>query len=328
MPPSVWRANLLFWAGRIQRAVQYAFYDWTREIPRWKRALTWLGLLIQGYAIWAALTRSLVWPVMWPEGFVLLNTIWLTWAFGGLLINGMLTSELVRKTQMESDLSAARRIQDTLHPHGPLAVTGYQVESSYTPFRVVGGDYFDVVELGNGRTLFAMADVAGKGMPAALLAANVQALVRSIATTDPSPLTLATRINEHLSRYTPDDRFVTAVFAVLAHASGNVAYVNAGHNAPLLATNGAATSLEATGVPLGLFAAAPYEVRTAEIPPGGTLLFFTDGLPDSIRDDDPESRIRHVVSQSGAKLTIASVTTLVDRRLVADDITMVLVRRL
>jgi hypothetical protein len=109
----------LFWAGRIQRAVQFAFYDWTREIPRWKRMLTWLGLVIQGYAIWAALTRSLVLPVMWPEGIVLLNTIWLTWAFGGLLINGMLTSELVRKTQMESDLSAARRIQDTLHPQAP-----------------------------------------------------------------------------------------------------------------------------------------------------------------------------------------------------------------
>src|SRR5262245_48200830 len=101
-------------ANVVWRALQFAFYDWSREMPRWKRVLTWIGLFIQGYALWAAVTRSLIWPFMWPEGIVLFNTIWLTYAFGGLLMNGMLSSELIRKTQLESDLSAARSIQETL----------------------------------------------------------------------------------------------------------------------------------------------------------------------------------------------------------------------
>jgi sigma-B regulation protein RsbU (phosphoserine phosphatase) len=262
--------------------------------------------------------------VQWPHSVTLFATIWLIWAFGGLLINGMLTSELVLKTQMESDLSAARRIQETLHPQGAMAVPGYEVDTSYAPFRVVGGDYFDVVELGGGRTLFAMADVAGKGMPAALLAANVQALVRSIAASEPDPLTLATRINQHLNRYTPDDRFVTAVFIVLEHASGQLAYVNAGHNAPVLAGRHGASALDASGLPLGLFADASYEARTAILEPGGALLLFTDGLPDSIRGDDPDARIRETVA---ATPSLASLTAMVDAGLSADDITMVLVRR-
>src|SRR5208283_3341260 len=97
---------------------------------------------------------------------------------------------------------AARQIQQTLHPEKLDPLPGYRVEAFYKPFRDVGGDYFDVIELPGNRTLFAMADVSGKGMPAALLAANIQALVRTIANTEASPLALARQINAHLSRYT------------------------------------------------------------------------------------------------------------------------------
>ncbi len=313
-------------ATGIRRAFYYAFYDWTQELPRSKRVLTWAGILVQGYAIYAGVTRSLIWPIMWPHGLELIASVWLVYVAGGLLINGMLTSELLRKTQLESDLSAARRIQETLHPAAPVAVRGYDIQSLYTPFRYVGGDYFDVVELPDDRTLFAMADVAGKGMPAALLAANVQALVRGIAATDPNPLTLAARINQHLSRYSPDDRFATAVFIILDHASGALTYVNAGHNAPIVTGRGSTTSLGPSGMPLGLFADARYEAQTAVLQPGGALLLYTDGLPDSIRSDEPERRIREVVS-AGSDRTIAQLAALVDRRLNADDITIVVVRR-
>ena len=188
----------------------------------------------------------------------------------------------------------------------------------------MGGDYFDIVDFPDRRTLFAMADVAGKGMPAALLAANVQALVRSIAANDPSPLTLARQINEHLSRYTPEDRFVTAVFVVLSPESGTLTYVNAGHNPPILTSTASVSTLEASGVPLGIFADAKYEAKTAVLLPGCALLLFTDGLPDSIRDDDPEARIREVLTRASA---IDAVAALVDRRLNSDDITMIMVKR-
>ena len=97
---------------------------------------------------------------------------------------------------------------------------------SNRPFRAVGGDYFDVIDLPDNRTLFALADVSGKGTAAALLASNIQALVRSIAGAEADVLTLASRINRHLSRYAPSDRFPTAVFILLSRHSGDITYAS------------------------------------------------------------------------------------------------------
>lgn len=312
-------------ANSVVRALRYALYDWSREMPRSKRVLTWVGLCLQGFAIYAAITRSLAWPYMWPHGPWLFFSIWAIYVAGGMLMNAMVTSEFVRKTQLESDLSAARRIQQTLQPQGQVTLEGYLVDTHYSPYRDVGGDYFDFVELPNGRTLLVLADVAGKGMPAAMLAANVQAFVRSIAAVDPTPLTLAQQINQHLHRYTPADRFVTAVFLLLEHGSGAIAYVNAGHNAPILASRGASTSLDATGVPLGLFPDVGYEAGSCAIHPGDALLLFTDGLPDAIRSDDPEAGIRTILTS--ADPSVPALMRAVDPALRADDITLVLLRR-
>src|SRR5208283_3045870 len=251
---------------------------------------------------------------------------WLIYVVGASLMNGMLTSEFFRKTQLEADQIAARQIQQTLHPEKLDELPGYEVETLYKPFRDVGGDYFDVIELPGNRTLFAVADVSGKGMPAALLAANIQALVRSIANVEPDPLALARQINKHLSRYTPIDRFATAVFIVLNRDSGELTYVNAGHNAPIVFGSGSSTSLEATGMPLGLFAKAEYEARTARLPPGGALLLFTDGLTDSIPGEDPESRLRDALADnSGGRMS--RIKSLVDPKFNDDDVTILLVER-
>jgi sigma-B regulation protein RsbU (phosphoserine phosphatase) len=158
----------------------------------------------------------------------------LAYLTGHWIQNGMLASEFVRKTQLETEQTAARQIQQTLHPEKLEPLPGYELETFYKPLREVGGDYFDVMELPGNGTLFALADVAGKGMAAALLAANIQALVRSIASVDCSPLALATQINKHLIRYSPMDRFATAVFIALSRDSGELTYVNAGHNAPIV----------------------------------------------------------------------------------------------
>jgi hypothetical protein len=215
---------------------------------------------------------------MWPNEILVFLISILLYSVGGKLMNWMLTSEFVRKSQLEADQIAARQIQQTLTPAQVEKLPGYEMEAFYKPFRDVGGDYFDVIELEGKRTLFAVADVSGKGMPAALLTANIQALVRSIAGAGADPLALTRQINRHLSRYTPINRFATAVFVVLNHDSGELTYVNAGHNAPILVGPGPARSLEATGMPLGLFPEAPYSVETALLPPGGALLLFTDGL--------------------------------------------------
>ena len=241
-------------------------------------------------------------------------------------MNGMLTSEFVRKTQLEADQIAARQIQQTLQPGKLDELPGYELETFYKPFREVGGDYFDVIELAGKRTLFAVADVSGKGMPAALLAANIQALVRSIANFEADPLALARQINRHLSRYTPSDRFATAVFIVLSRDSGELTYVNAGHNAPIVFGSGSAIALEATGMPLGLFPEAAYEARTALLPPGGALLVFTDGLTDSIPGENAENRLRDALADSSGR-TMSILKSLVDPEFNEDDVTILLVKR-
>jgi hypothetical protein len=313
-------------ASAFRRALRYAYYDWTREMPTYKRLITWAGILVQGYAFYALWARSLVWPAMWPKGPLLYVGVWLLYILGAGLMNGMLTSEFVRKTQLEADQIAARQIQQTLHPENPDTLPGYEVETFYKPFRAVGGDYFDVIEVSGNQTLFAVADVSGKGMPAALLAANIQALVRSIANVEADPLVLARQINKHLSRYTPTDRFATAVFILLNHDSGELTYVNAGHNAPIVLGSGSMTALEATGMPLGLFPETVYEAHTAVLLPGGALLLFTDGLTDSIPGGNPEERLRVALSDSSGR-RMSLVKSLVDPKFNDDDVTILLLKR-
>jgi serine phosphatase RsbU (regulator of sigma subunit) len=265
------------------------------------------------------------WLVL-PKGLPGYLSALLLYMVSWYVVNGMLTSEFVRKTQLEADQIAAQQIQQTLHPQKLEALPGYKVETLYRPFRDVGGDYFDVIGLSNNRTLFALADVSGKGMPAALLAANLQALVRSIANVAEDPLALAHQINQHLSRYTPADRFATAVFIVLTRDSGELTYVNAGHNPPIVYGSGSTTFLQATGMPLGLFTGAEYKVGTAVIPPGGALLLFTDGLADSIPGDNPADRLCGALADNSGR-TMATLESLIDPELNGDDVTILLLKR-
>jgi serine phosphatase RsbU (regulator of sigma subunit) len=326
MPSRIRQVELDKSAGPVRRVLHYAFYDWTREMPRPKRVVAWVGYLLQGYAVYALWTRSLVWPLTGPKGILFYALVALLYAIGAGLMNWMLTSEFARKTQLEADQIAARQIQQTLQPTKLDRLPGYDVETFYEPFRDVGGDYFDVIELAGNRTLFALADVSGKGMAAALLAANIQALVRSIANVDADPMALSRQINKHLCRYTPTSRFATAVFLVLSRDSGELTYVNAGHNAPIVFGSGTATALEASGMPLGLFAKAEYEGRTAFLCPGGTLLVFTDGLTDSISGKNPESRLLDALADTPGR-TMSNLKSLVDPKLNEDDVTVLLVKR-
>lgn len=309
----------------VRRWLQYVFYDWTREMPKPKRFITWVGILMQGYAVWASFSHSLIWPIIWPRNGLFFY-IWLLYLIGSAIMNGMLTSEFVRKTQLEADQIAAQQIQKTLQPEKLEELAGYEMEVFYKPFHAVGGDYFDVMELRDNRTLFALADVSGKGMAAALLASNIQALVRSLANVETDPLVLARQINTHLIRYTPGNRFATAVFIVLNRDIGELTYVNAGHNAPIVFCSGSTTSLEPTGLPIGLLSDAEYQAGTATVPPGGTLLLYTDGLTDSISGNDPEARLRSAISENTQK-TLSNIRSLIDPRFNEDDVTILLVKR-
>jgi phosphoserine phosphatase RsbU/P len=315
------------WVKNLRRWIQYAFYDWTRGMPRYKRFITWLAILLQGYAVWFVLSRSQVWVfVVREHKLVLYLSVFLLYVIAERVVNGLVTSEIVRKTQLEADQIAAQQIQKTLQPEKLEVLVGYEMDVFYEPFRAVGGDYFDVIDLPGNRTLFALADVSGKGMAAALLAANIQALVRSLATVDAAPLLLTEQINKHLSRYSPIERFATAVFVVLSRDSGELTYVNAGHNAPILFYAGSSTTLDATGMPMGIFSSTEYRASAAIVPSGGTLLLFTDGLTDSIPGNDPQGRLCGAISDNPAK-TMSNLKLLIDPRLKEDDVTILIVKR-
>jgi len=318
---------------RRMRRYANASYGWIREMPKPERQVTGFGIGLQGYTIYCVLMWALGVPkallgymLVLPKSPLGYLVAWLLFMIGTYVMNGMLASELARKAQLEADQIAAQQIQQTLHPQKLEELQGYKVETYYKPFREVGGDYFDVIELPNHRTLFAVADVSGKGMPAALLAANIQALVRSIASVDSTPLALARQINKHLCRYTPADRFATAVFILLNRDSGELAYVNAGHESPIVFYSGTTTLLQSTGIPLGLFAGAEYKVGSAVIPPGGGLLLFTDGLTDSIAAENPTDLVRDALADDSRR-TLATVESLVDPKLNADDVTILLLER-
>ena len=117
------------------------------------------------------------------------------------------------------------------------------------------------------------------------------------------------------------------MFIVLSRESGELTYVNAGHNAPIVFSSGSATLLEATGPPLGLLADAEYETLTAAVSPGGTLLIFTDGLTDSIHGENPEDRLRDALTDSTER-TMANLKSLVDPKFNEDDVTILLVKRI
>jgi len=107
----------LWWAGRgLKRAIRFATYHWTRELPLSLRVITMVGMGIQGYAIWAALTRSLIWPIMWPSGVILYATILVIYYIGYCIQNATLASELIRKTHLESEQFAAQKIQRPCNP--------------------------------------------------------------------------------------------------------------------------------------------------------------------------------------------------------------------
>ena len=326
MSPSDRQSRLWLAGSGLKRAIRFATYDWTRELPLSLRVITMIGMGIQGYAIWAALSRSLIWPIMWPSGVILYATILLIYYVGFCIQNATLASELIRKTQLESEQIAAQKIQKTLQPTTIDEIPGYEVDAFYKPLRAVGGDYFDVVDLPGNRTLFVVADVSGKGMAAALLAANIQALVRSLSTIVPDVPALASQINRHLFRYTPGNRFATAAFIVLDRDSGELVYVNAGHNPPIVWRAGQTNFLEATGTALGWFDDTTYEVGRMTIPPGGGLLIYTDGLPDSIPGNSPEDSLYRALDNDLAR-TMSNLKALVDPRFNEDDVTVLLVKR-
>src|SRR5262245_39520300 len=181
------------------------------------------------------------------------------------------------------DLDQALEIQQALLPREIPVVVGYEISGEWLPARTVSGDYYDVFKLGERKVAICIGDVAGKRTPAALLMANVQAAVRSIASEDVSPSALCMRINAVLSGNVAPCRFITFFYAVIDSVANRMIYTCAGHNHPILVRrNRTQSRLDAGGTVLGLFAGSTYDEGSIQLEPDDRILLFTDGAPDAV----------------------------------------------
>src|ERR1700686_3587806 len=182
----------------------------------------------------------------------------------------------------EEERSAAREIQETLLPRKLPAVPGYELAAVTQPLRFVGGDYYSVVRTSERYTVFCIADVAGKGMPAALLMSSLQAALKPLIWQRLAPRELCHRLNRILCDLTPVGKFISFFYAVLDNVDNRLTYCNAGHNPPLLIrADGTSTELTAAGAVLGQFPEWPYEQSELHMRRGDKLLLFTDGLVEA-----------------------------------------------
>jgi sigma-B regulation protein RsbU (phosphoserine phosphatase) len=193
-----------------------------------------------------------------------------------------------RRMQRQSDdeLQEARAIQQKQLPGRLPEVTGYDLAALTQPLRFVGGDYYDVVRLGPQDTLLCIADVAGKGLSAALLMSSLQATLKPLIAQRLSPRELCHRLNRILCDLTPEGKFISFFVGLLSSRDHRLTYCNAGHNPPLLIRPaGQSTELNAAGAVLGQFPEWRYENSSVQIRSGDRLLVFTDGLVEACDTD-------------------------------------------
>lgn len=199
-------------------------------------------------------------------------------------------AQLVRQQQLEAqarerleqELRVARVVQQTLLPKELPELAGWKVAAYWQPAQAVSGDFYDFIHLPDGNLGIVVADVTGKGVPAALVMATARGMLRIAAEQDPvSPGKVLAHVNDLLCHDIPPNMFVTCLYGVLNPASGRFVFANAGHNLPAKCTIEAVVELRATGMPLGLLPEMTYDEHEATLAPGESILVYSDGLVEA-----------------------------------------------
>ena len=192
-------------------------------------------------------------------------------------------AEAQERERIEQELHVARQIQQALLPEATPQLDGWELSTYYEPAREVGGDFYDFLELEDGRLGLVVGDATGKGMPAALVMATTRGMLRAVVQSVESPGEVLARVNEALVAEIPQNMFVTCLYAILDPKSGSLRYANAGHDPPYLRHHGGgdAEELRARGLPLGLMPNMPYEEKEAVLGVGDNALFYSDGLVEA-----------------------------------------------
>ena len=243
---------------------------------------------------------------------------------------------LRERDRLERELTVAREVQRELLPRDVPRVPGLELAGVCQPAIAVGGDYYDYLQAGDGRLGLVIADVSGKGVPAALLMASLQASMRSRFPTAANPGQLNAGLNEALVRASSTARYATAFVATFDPETRELSYSNAGHLPALVVRQNETFSCEVGGVPIGLFDGAFYETGTRMLAPGDLLALFTDGVSEAPAPDGEEfgaGRLAELLMANCARPLDEVIQTVLDA-LAAwtgpaeahDDVTLVLAR--
>lgn len=254
------------------------------------------------------------------------------------LLNLLIILEVADRLSLKHDLNIARDIQLAMLPHGTYRAPGLEVHGQTMPANTVGGDFYDLLPMPDGRVLVALGDVAGKGSPAALLMALLLAILRTLVDLGLDLATLMARLNGQVVRHAPSSRFITLFLGLYDPAQGVLSWSNAGQNPPIIRRrDGRLERLTATGVALGMFDGTSYEVQSTRFDAGDLLVMYSDGITEAETPAGApfdESGLEGVIAawaNAGAPELTAAVLRAVERHVgdgrFADDLTVMVVKR-
>ncbi|HYE66333.1 MAG TPA: GAF domain-containing SpoIIE family protein phosphatase [Pyrinomonadaceae bacterium] len=228
----------------------------------------------------------------------------------------MLHEQLIEKKRLEGQLEVARQVQLELLPSSDPKLEGFDISAYNFPTEEVSGDYYDWVRIYDDQIGIVIADVSGKGVPAALLMAFLRASLRAAIHIGYAPHISMAKVNYLLWESIERNQFVTAFYGVLDASNKTLAYANAGHNPPfLLDADGNARFIERGGLPLGMFRDTRYYAYYLAIEPGQTLVLYTDGVTEATNSAGEEygrKRLEDVV-RAGRQLTARELITFIQR---------------
>jgi sigma-B regulation protein RsbU (phosphoserine phosphatase) len=254
------------------------------------------------------------------------------------LENARLYQEALEKKRLEGEISVAREIQQRLLPATMPEFRGFEFAAKNIPTFKVGGDYYDFLALPDGRLAFAIGDVSGKGVPAALLMASLRAGFQTQLREDKSIISAADKLNRLIFHCTSMSSFITFFFGVIHPAKKHIEYINCGHNPPyVLRRDGSLEDLREGGLVLGMIDAAKYSRGRLLLAPGETLVMFTDGVTEALNKRGrlfSEKKLEKIIKKSRQRapaelldLVMSAVQSHIGEAPQSDDITMMVIRR-
>jgi phosphoserine phosphatase RsbU/P len=212
-----------------------------------------------------------------------------------------LAAEAAQRAKVNREIEIAREVQERLFPQEMPMLPGATVAGHCRPALGVGGDYYDVINLEDGRLGLAVGDVSGKGISAALLMASLRASLRGVTLDSPRDFAkLMHKVNKLVYEASASNRYATFFFAAFDPRTRRLECVNAGHNPPVLLRNGTVIRLEADGPVVGLLPDAPYTEQSLTLEPGDLLILYTDGISEAMTNDDEEWGDERMIASASA----------------------------